>query len=367
MSEERRISCPKVFNQEEGRGVVEKLKSEGLGSGEGVVLDFSQTESIDTSGAAWIIAIADHVRGKSGKLTWEGEKGQVAEFIQLMGPGLTTEAVKEKPEPGFLERIGDATLTAFDEFKDFANLCIDAIYWMVIAPFEGRGFRWALFIDELHEMGVKAVKINCLLNFLLGLTVAMMSAAQVDSLGLGIFVAYMIMIGFARELAALMTAIVVSARTGAAITAELATMEVQEEIDAMRGMGLNVSQFLIAPKLAALIVVMPCLTALGIISGILGGAVWGVFVLDFRPDRWFNETLWAARMTDVNQGMLKSLVFGVMIALIGCHNGLRVKGGSRGVGLMTTRSVVMDILFIVIIDMIFAAIFDYLIGNDTYA
>ena len=101
----------------------------------------------------------------------------------------------------------------------------------------------------MYEMGVRAVRINCLMNFLLGLIIAMLSAAQVAQYGLGIFVANLIMIGFARELAAIMTAVVVSARTGAAIAAELATMRVQEEIDALRGMGLNVSQFLVAPKI----------------------------------------------------------------------------------------------------------------------
>jgi len=340
---------------------MEQVKAGGVAPGEAIVLDFSQTESMDTFGGAWMVAIADVVRSKKGELQWEGQRGQVADFIQLIGPGLKSPPARPRTLPGFVENIGDAGLKAVGELKDFANLFVDAIYWMLIAPFAGRGFRWGQLMDELHEMGVRAVPINCLMNFLLGLTIAMMSAAQVSSLGLGIFVAYMIMIGFSRELAALMTAVVVSARTGAAITAELATMEVQEEIDAMRGMGINVSQFLVAPKLAALIIVMPCLTALGIVSGVMGGALWGIFVLGFRPDKWFSETLWAATLSDLNQGMLKSFVFGVMIALIGCHNGLRVQGGPRGVGLMTTRSVVMDILFIVIIDMVFAAIFYYIL------
>ncbi|NJL72378.1 MAG: ABC transporter permease [Candidatus Competibacteraceae bacterium] len=150
-------------------------------------------------------------------------------------------------------------------------------------------------------------------------------------------------------------------RTGAAITAELATMKVQEEIDALRGMGLNVTQFLVAPKLLALIIVMPCLVVLGLFSGIFGGFLWGVLVLKFPPVVWINQTIAAAHAPELFEGLFKSLFFAIGIALIGCHNGLRVKGGSRGVGLMTTRSVVMDIFMIICVDMTFATMFYYVL------
>jgi phospholipid/cholesterol/gamma-HCH transport system permease protein len=132
---------------------------------------------------------------------------------------------------------------------------------------------------------------------------------------------------------------------------------VQEEIDALRGMGLNVTQFLVAPKLVALFLVMPCLVLLANLSGIAGGAVWGIFALEFPPSVWFRETLNAVVFAELFQGFFKCLFFAVAIVLIGCHNGLRVEGGSRGVGLMTTRSVVMDIFVIIVIDIVFALIF----------
>ena len=212
-------------------------------------------------------------------------------------------------------------------------------------------------------MGVRGLRINCLMNFLLGMIIAMLSAAQLEQFGAGIYVADLIMIAFARELAAIMTAVVVSARTGAAIAAELATMRVQEEIDALRGMGLKVAQFLVAPKLLALLLVMPCLVAMGMVSGILGASIWGIWVMGFSVDAWYTQTVNAAQMGDLLQGMLKTFFFAVMIVLVGCHNGLRVRGGSRGVGLMTTRSVVMDIFFIIVIDMVFAAIFYYVLDR----
>jgi len=122
-----------------------------------------------------------------------------------------------------------------------------------------------------------------------------------------------------------------------------------------------VVQFLVVPKVLALLVVMPCLVVLGTLSGILGGSLWGILVLDIRPDIWFNQTLNAATLADIVQGMLKTVCFAITIVLVGCHNGLRVSGGSRGVGLMTTRAVVMDTFFIIVIDIIFAMIFYYIL------
>lgn len=139
-------------------------------------------------------------------------------------------------------------------------------------------------------------------------------------------------------------------------------MTVQEEIDALRGMGLNVAQYLVTPKLLALIVVLPCLAVLGLIAGVVGGGIWGVLILGFRPSIWYEQTLNAADMSDLTQGMLKTVFFAIAIVMIGCHNGLRVTGGSRGVGLMTTRAVVMDIFSLICIDIVFALIFYYLLG-----
>lgn len=356
-----RLECPPVLDQDSGRALNDAVRQGELGRGGDLTLDFAATERMDSRGGAWLVEIADFVRRRQGELRFEGQRGEVAEFINLIEPGLQASSAGVRVRERFVERIGTVALDNLAEARDFWNLFVDAIYWALIGPVEGRKFRWNLFLDEVFEMGVRGTRINFLMNFLLGLIIAMMSAAQLRRYGVDIYVADLIMIGFARELAVLMTAVVVSARTGAAIAAELATMKVQEEIDALRGMGLNVAQFLVAPKILALLLVMPCLTAMGLVAGIAGGSVWGTLVLDYRLDMWLAETQAAAEYSDLLQGFLKALVFAVMIVLVGCHNGLRVKGGSRGVGLMTTRAVVMDIFFIVVIDMIFALVFYYVL------
>lgn len=357
----KRIPSPEVLNQETGHDLMKVARDQELHKGDTLLIDLSKTRTMDTRGGAWMLALAELAHARGGELKWEGETGDVAQFMELVEPGLKAALRKKPRREGYLEHFGGVMIDVAGEAREFGNLLVDAIYWTLMAPFEGRGFRWGLLLDEMHEMGVRAVRINFLMNFLLGLTIAMLSAAQLRTFGLEIYVADLVMIGFARELAAIMTAVVVAARTGAAIAAELATMKVQEEIDALRGMGLNVPQFLVAPKLLALVLVMPCLVVLGMLSGIAGGMLWGVLVLDIQPDAWLKETLNAAKTDDIMQGLTKGFFFAIIIVLVGCHNGLRVEGGSRGVGLMTTRAVVMDIFLIITVDMLFALLFYYVL------
>lgn len=353
------ITAPPSLDRETGKVLWESILRQPIEKGTQVALNLAATEHMDSLGGAWLVKIAGHLDKKDARLTLEGQVGKVAEMVGMVEPALQPRPRNIQPPAGFFESFGGHAIEWFAEFMDFLELCIDAIYWTVLAPLEGRGFRWGILIDEIHEMGVRAIQIVCLMNFLLGLIIAMLMAKQAESYGISIFVADIIMIGFARELAAIMTAVVVSARTGAAIAAEIATMEVQEEIDALRGMGLNVNQFLVAPKLLSLLIVLPCLVALGMVSGILGGALWGVFVLGFQPSIWLNQTLNSAHLEDLFQGFSKTIIFSLGIVLIGCHNGFRVTGGSRGVGLMTTRAVVMDIFMLITCDIVFAAIFYY--------
>lgn len=357
----KRFECPATLDHTTGHDLYETIRHERLHRDDTLVLDFGSTRAMDSLGGAWLVKIAEHAHRHHAELACENARDEVAEFLDLIGPGMASATGVRPPHQDLLDRTTDAVYGMVDEARDFGALLVDALYWMLIAPFEGRGFRVGSLLEEMYEMGVRAVRITFLMNFLLGLTIAMLSAAQIAGLGLGIYVANLVVIGFARELAALMTAIVVSARTGAAITAELATMKVQEEIDALRGMGLNVAQFLVAPKLMSLVLVMPCLVVIGLIAGVMGGAVWGILVLGFAPDAWFRQTVEALGFDDVSQGLLKSFFFANAIVFVGCHNGLRVRGGSRGVGLMTTRAVVMDIFLIVVIDMVFATLFYYVL------
>ncbi len=322
-----------------------------------ITIELGEVDRINSQGGAWLIRADRAVRAAGGKLFLKDARGQVSEFIKLIKGDFEAPPKYRRPKEFLLEALGGKVIAIWEEFIDVGRLIVDSIYWSFIAPVEGRGLRWKGLFDELYEMGWRAIPIVALINFLLGLVIAMLSAVQLRLFGMTILVASLVVIGFARELAVVMTGVVVSARTGGAIAAELATMTVSEEIDALKGMGLNVTRFLIAPKVLAIILAMPILTIVGFISGVAGGFFLGLTSLGFTFDAWWQQTIQAMKAGDLAQGMLKSFFFALIIVVVGCHNGLRVTGGARGVGLSTTRSVVMDIFFIVVADMIFASLF----------
>jgi len=351
------IAAPATLSRETGRELLDAVRSRLEQGSRHVALDLSGVERMDTQGAAFLRLAAEAARSRGAELSLGGARGKVAELLELVRPSLAPAPQRRREWPGFFERLGGRAFDGLDEARDAAGLVVDALYWSILAPVRRKGLRWGAVLDELYEMGVRAIGIVALLNFLLGVIIALLSAAQLAQFGATIYVADLVVVAFARELAAILTGVIVAARTGAAITAELATMKVQEELDALRSMGLSVAKFLVAPKLWALLLAVPALTVLAMLAGNAGGFFVGITLLGEAPVRWWNQLMAAAAIGDILQGVFKSIIFAVIIGLVGCHNGLRVEGGARGVGLATTRSVVMDIFFIILADMVFACVF----------
>jgi phospholipid/cholesterol/gamma-HCH transport system permease protein len=347
------------LNNRKGRLLHEKIMTEWKKDIDSLILDMEAVSGMNSLGGAWIMRIRQYVHSKGLVFSCINVQSHVEGYLRLIAPAIEHLSIKPPTPPGFFESLGHLFFDAVNESRDVFRLMIDTIYWTFIAPLEGRRIRWASFIEELHEMGVRAVWIVVLINYLLGFIVAMLAAAQVRKFGAGIYVADLVGIGFARELAPIMTAIIVSARSGSAIASEIGTMKVQEELDALKVMGYHVADFLVAPKILAMLFAMPCLVILGLGAGVWGGLHVGIFILGLDARQWMQETIAAVIIGDILQGLIKSVVFAFIIVLIGCHNGLRVSGGARGVGLVTTRSVVMDIFFIIALDVIFATLFYY--------
>lgn len=353
------VRLPRDLSDDAGARLLDEVAGLAASGHREIAIDLGRIERIDSRGGAWIIRAVRAGRAAGAAVSLSNARGQVADAVAMLGDYADAPPAAAVPREGPLEALGRKAIGARDELLDAARLFADAIYWSFIAPVEGRGLRVKALGAELYETGVRAIGIVALLNFLLGLVIAMLSASQAGVFGVQIFVANLVVIGFAKELAVVMTGIVVSARTGSAIAAELASMKVYEEIDALRGMGLSVAKFLIAPKLLAVLVAMPVLTAIGFVTGVAGGFVLGMASLGFTFESWWNQTVQAATVRDLAQGGAKSICFAFIIALVGCHNGLRVTGGARGVGLATTRAVVMDVFLIVVADLVFALAFYY--------
>src|SRR5581483_2143691 len=187
---------------------------------------------------------------------------------------------------------------------------------------------------------------------------AFQAAVQLKQFGANIFVADLVGLSITRELAPLMTAIIVAGRSGAAFSAELGTMKVSEEIDALRTLGLDPYLFLVFPRVLALVVVLPLLTILADAVGILGGLLVALLGLDLTANAYVVETQKALHLWDVSSGLLKSLVFGLQIGLIACQRGLATRGGAEGVGRATTSAVVTSLFALVVTDAIFTMLFN---------
>ncbi len=212
----------------------------------------------------------------------------------------------------------------------------------------------------LQECGAQALPIVSLISVLVGLILAFVGAVQLKLFGAQIYVADLVGIGMTREMGAMMAAIIMAGRTGAAYAAQLGTMQVNEEIDALQTLGLSPVEFLVLPRTLALILMMPLLCIYADFMGILGGGLIGVMMLDLSPVAYFTQTQRAITLVHLSTGVMKSVVFGVIIALSGCMRGMQCGRSSAAVGEATTSAVVTAIVFIIVFDGLFAVVFDVL-------
>jgi phospholipid/cholesterol/gamma-HCH transport system permease protein len=214
------------------------------------------------------------------------------------------------------------------------------------------------------EVGVRALPILSLITFVIGLILALQAAYELGKLGALNYVAKAVALSMSRELGPLITAIVVIGRSGSAFAAEIGTMKVTEEIDALETMAISPVHFLVTPKFLAMFVMLPCLTIWANFMGILGGALFGVTQANFTLGSYVRTSIESLFLRDIFSGLAKSMMFGVTITLVGCFEGLSTGTGAEQVGRSTTRAVVMSILLVVVVDLIFTAIFFFVGGNQ---
>jgi phospholipid/cholesterol/gamma-HCH transport system permease protein len=211
----------------------------------------------------------------------------------------------------------------------------------------------------MKKVGVDALPIVGLISFLLGLIMAFMSSVQLQQFGANIYVASLVSLSMVRELGPIMTAIIVAGRSGSAFAAEIGTMKISDEVDALFTMGFDPTRFLVVPKIVASVITVPILTLFSDLFAILGGLVVGVFMLDLTANAYMAQTLKTLSVFDVSWGFLKAAVFALLIAGIGCLKGFQVSGGAAEVGQATTSAVVSSIFFIILTDAVFAVILRY--------
>lgn len=246
----------------------------------------------------------------------------------------------------------------FSHFASISRLLASTLYWACVAPWRERrpAFTFRSVLHLMDDTGVRSIPIVTLIAVLVGVILVLQTAYQLQRYGQINLVAGLVAVSVVRELGPLLTAILVTGRVGAAFTAELGTMKVAEEILALEVMAINPVGFLVAPRFVALVVMLPCLTLLSDAMGLVGGFLMGTTVFHISPTAYVTTTLRWLVFADVLSGLLKSVVFAVIIAMVGCYRALVVEGGPEGVGQATMGAVVTSIVLIIVADSIFTAL-----------
>jgi phospholipid/cholesterol/gamma-HCH transport system permease protein len=333
------------------------LRHEVEGAQGSVTFDLRRVHAADGSVMALIVQLRRELveRGVKAELVCANEKVERIVNLYAGHEGVARE-MKRKPE-SVIAHVGRATI----EVKNRAKDIVDFLGSMVLAACtlvrHPRAGHWKEVAPLVERSGADAVPIVALITFLVGFIMAFQSANQLKTFGANIYVADLVGIALTRELAPLMTAIIVCGRSGAAFTAEIGSMKVNEEVDALRTLGLRPFNWLVVPRTAALLLVVPFLTLIADFVGMLGGLVVGIVDLDLTPQGYVVETLRAVRGSDVLSGLLKSVAFALAIALIACQQGLAASGGAEGVGRRTTSTVVTCLFSLVLLDAAFTFVF----------
>lgn len=318
-------------------------------------LDPTGIAKIDNAGTAlWEeIVIRASEKGKPIIIPARPEVQAVMDTFQSLG----LHHVEKRAEPGFFESAGTTFLEFVKSFKEALLLASEIFYWSLVGIFNRKGARKESLAQQCIQLGQNAVPIISLLSFIIGFIIALQVAVQAKNFGGGLFLADIMSFAIVRELAPLFTAIIVAGRSGSSIASEIATMQVTQEIDALRMMALNPIRYVVVPKFHAITLMMPLLVSFSILLGMIGGLLIAMAYLNISPVIFIERSVNVISFSDMLVTFIKSTVFAWLIVIIGSFYGFRVEGGAEGVGKATTSSVVTSIFAVIIADAVFSLVY----------
>ena len=326
-----------------------------------VVLDLSKVDYFDSGGGAVLIALRQRLEQRHATLEISGSTPAIDGFLDLVDQDALAHPPPPTVEPqeSLVDRVGGAALAFLDDLRDLAVFTGQVVLGLRDAVLHPGRIRWRETWLYMEQTGLSGVPIVALISFLMGLITAFQAAVQLRQFGADIYIANLVGLSIVRELGPLMTAIIAAGRSGAAFAAEIGTMKVSEEVDAMRTMGFDETRFLVTPKVVALVLMLPCLTIISDLVGILGGLFVAVFGLDLPAIVYLRQTRIALSIWDVGSGIIKSVVFALLIAGVGCLRGFQASIGAESVGRTTTSAIVAGIFLIIVSDALFTVVFHY--------
>ena len=325
-----------------------------------LVVEAGDVDYCDAAGIALLVECKRIQEQNQGRIEIQGLRPQ---FQQLMAV-LEIDRVIAPPLglgflSGFVRSLGELVVRLTDDLKAQVNFTGEVFVKLFKTIQDPRSLRWKDMLLMAEKAGANAVGITGMLGFLVGLIIAFQSAASLQEFGAEVYVADLVVLGLVRELGPLITAIVLTSRSGSAFAAEIGTMKVNEEIDALTTMALDPVQYLVLPRLIAAILIMPLLTMFNELFGLIGcGLVMASW--DMPAATYIDRIRAAATLTDFFSGLVKTFVFGALIAGLGCLRGLQTQTGPSAVGDSTTRAVVSGIIAIIVADGVFAIMYYYL-------
>lgn len=329
------------------------------GSGE-LQFEASAITAMDTSGAWLLLRTVRELKQRGCAVRVDGLRPEFAALLALVESRAGEGAAVLPPAPGPLTRLGLnawQNLSGAQRMLAFVGESAVALLRALAAP---RRIRWRHLLYNLQTAGFEALPITGLLSFLMGIVIAYQGAEQLQRFGANIYVADLVGLSMVRELSPLLTAIIVAGRSGSAYTAEIGTMKVTEEVDALRTIGIPPLELLVLPKMLALMIALPLLTVFTDVTGMLGGMVMARAHLDVSFGTFLGRLDDAISLTSYLIGIGKAPVFAAIIALVGCYQGFRVSGSADSVGRQTTVSVVQSIFLVIVTDSLFSIIFSWL-------
>jgi len=253
--------------------------------------------------------------------------------------------------------VGRRSLAALEAWLRVSVLIVDTLTWIMVQPFRGQRLRVRAALEALVEFGVRSIPIVGMITFLIGVILALQASYTLSKWGANRYIAVLVAVSALRELAPLMTAVLITGRCGSAITAEIGTMKVGGGLDALEVMGLDPIRFLVAPKLLGMVVAVPCVTLVAMLLMITGGWAAGTLIAGVDSAVYLHETANALVTKDLTTGLTKSLFFALVICWVGVYRGFQVEGGAEGVGRKTTSSVVTSIFIVIVVDLVLTVLF----------
>lgn len=325
-----------------------------------LVIDGSAISELDTAGAWLLHRTIRAVEQRGRNVRMDGLRPEFSALLQLIASRPATPEHAAPAKPGLLTNIGQRAWRGLIGMAGMLSFIGESALILLRSLAQPRRIRWRPILHNLQTAGFEALPIVGLLSFLMGFVIAYQGADQLQRFGANIFIVDLVGLSMLRELSPLLTAIIVAGRSGSAYAAQIGTMKVTEEIDALRTVGVGPAEMLVLPKMLALIIALPLLTVWADVAGVFGGMLMARSQLDVSFDVFLDRLGDAVSLSSFLTGIGKAPVFAAIIALVGCYQGFQVTGSADSVGGQTTVSVVQSIFLVILADALFSVVFNWL-------